>query len=85
TTYAHAAGWPIPVGGSGAIVDALVADLVDHGGELVTDHHVASLTELPRAMATLLDVTPRAFARMAGGLLPGAYRRRMERFRYGDG
>src|SRR5690606_35356124 len=47
TAYAHAKGWPIPVGGSQAIIDAMVADLRAHGGELVTDHEVTSLDELP--------------------------------------
>jgi phytoene dehydrogenase-like protein len=85
TAYAHARGWPIPVGGSQAIVDALVDDLRAHGGELMLDHEVTSLAELPRARATLLDVTPRALVRMAGDLMPSGYRRALERFRYGGG
>ncbi|MCT9821395.1 NAD(P)/FAD-dependent oxidoreductase [Microbacterium sp. W1N] len=85
TTYAHARGWPIPVGGSQAIADALVDDLRAHGGELVTDHEVASLRDLPPARAVLLDVTPRALVAMAGERMPSAYRRALERFRYGPG
>lgn len=83
--YAHARGWPIPVGGSQAIADALVDDLVDHGGQLVTDHEILSIADLPPARATLLDVTPRALLAMADGLLPNRYRRSLARFRYGDG
>jgi hypothetical protein len=61
----HAGGWPIPLGGSQAISDALAVDLVAHGGEIVTDHEVASLDELT-ARAVVLDVTPRALIRLAG-------------------
>ena len=81
--YAHARGWPIPVGGSQSIIDAMIDDLRAHGGEVITDHEVTSLEELPRASVTLLDVTPRAFVRMAGSSMPRRYRRAMERFRYG--
>jgi phytoene dehydrogenase-like protein len=83
-THAHAGGWPVPVGGSQAIVDAMAADFVAHGGSIVTDAPIASLAELPRAKATLLDVTPRALAAMAGSNLPAAYARRLRSFRYGS-
>lgn len=82
--YAHGRGWPIPIGGSQAIVDAMAADLVAHGGEIVTDSEVTSLDELPAARAVLLDVTPRALARIAGDRLPARFRARLERFRYGN-
>lgn len=83
-THAHAGGWPIPVGGSQAISDALADDLRAHGGEIVTDHEVTTLDELT-ARAVVLDVTPRALIRLAGARMPSAYRRRLERFRYGSG
>ncbi|QIG40367.1 NAD(P)/FAD-dependent oxidoreductase [Microbacterium sp. 4R-513] len=82
-TYAHARGWPIPVGGSQTIIDAMVADLEAHGGELVLGQEIADLDELPRARATLLDVTPRGLLRMAKGRIPSRYRRALESFRYG--
>ena len=85
TTYAHAQGWPIPIGGSQAIADAMVDDLRRHGGELVLDHEVESLSALPPAWATLLDVTPKALLRLAGDAVPAGYRRALRRFRYGDG
>lgn len=83
TTYGHARGWPIPIGGSQRIVDAMADDLRAHGGEIVTDHEVRSLAELPPARAVLLDVIPRAFLRIAGDAVPAGYRRALERFRYG--
>lgn len=85
TAYAHARGWPIAIGGSRAIVDAMIDDLRTHGGEVIVDHEVASLAELPSATVTLLDVTPRALIRIAGPAMPARYRRALERFRYGDG
>ncbi|MFT4135398.1 phytoene desaturase family protein [Microbacterium sp.] len=83
--YAHGQGWPIPIGGSGAITAALVADLEAHGGEVVTGHEVRALDELPPAGAVLLDVTPRAAVALAGERMPRRYRRALERFRYGNG
>jgi len=85
TTYAHAGGWPIPIGGSQSIIDAMVDDLRAHGGDVVLEHPVTSLAELPSAHATLLDVTPRALVRLAGDAMPEGYRRALERFRYGGG
>lgn len=41
-TLAHTVGWPVPVGGSQAIADAMLADFFAHGGELVLDEPVNS-------------------------------------------
>lgn len=82
----HAVGWPVVAGGSQALSDAMVAALVAAGGEVITDHEVRSLAELPRARATLLDIAPASFLRMAGrDQLPGGYRRALGRFKYGAG
>lgn len=80
---AHAAGWPVPVGGSQAIVDALADDFVAHGGDIVTGHMVSSLQELPPARAVLLDVSARGLARIGADHLPPSYLRALESFRYG--
>lgn len=82
--YAHAQGWPIPVGGSQAIMDSLLDDLRAHGGELICDHEVTSLAELDEARVALMDVTPRALVRMGGARMPPRYRRALRRFRYGN-
>jgi phytoene dehydrogenase-like protein len=81
----HLVGWPFPERGSQAIVDALLAILAEHGGEVVCDHRVDSLEALPPARAVLADVTPRQLVSIAGSRLPARYRRRLERFRYGPG
>jgi phytoene dehydrogenase-like protein len=83
-THAHAAGWPVPIGGSQSIVDAMARDFIAFGGRIVTDAPIERLTDLPRAKAVLLDVTPRALVAMAGGRIQGAYGRRLARFRYGN-
>jgi len=83
-THAHVRGWPIPLGGSSAIVGALVDDLIAHGGEVYADTHVRRLSDLPKARIVLLDVTPRALIELADGTLPAAYGRRLARFRYGN-
>ncbi|GAA2246972.1 NAD(P)/FAD-dependent oxidoreductase [Herbiconiux moechotypicola] len=83
---AHARGWPVPLSGSQSIVDALVADLLAHGGELITGTPVGSLAELPPARAVLLDVSPKGLLGLdRDGRLPRRYRRALARFRYGPG
>jgi phytoene dehydrogenase-like protein len=84
-TMAHAGGWPIPVGGSGAIVAAMVEDLLAHGGEIVTSTPVRRLRDLPPARVVLLDLTPKALLQLAEGELPAGYARTLRSFRYGNG
>ena len=83
-TYAHAKGWPIPVGGSQSIVDAMAADLVAHGGEIVTDAEITDLAELPSSRALLFDTSPRALTSIAGSRLPDGYLRTLASFEYGN-
>ncbi|MEU1972495.1 NAD(P)/FAD-dependent oxidoreductase [Microbacterium sp. NPDC019599] len=82
--HAHARGWPIPVGGSQAIVDAMADDILAHGGTITTDAEIDDLSALPSARAYVLDITPRSLLRMAGSRLPAGYRRALGRFRYGN-
>ena len=82
---AHAIGWPLPAGGSQRIANALAAYLRSLGGEIVTGCDVASLGSLPSSSAVLLDISPKAFLRLAGDLLPPGYRRQLEGYRYGPG
>ena len=80
-TLAHAVGWPIPVGGSQAIPDALLADLRAHGGELVLGEEV---TEPPPGVV-LYDTAPTALLRIYGDRLPAGYAAKLRRYRYGPG
>lgn len=81
----HVVGWPLPQGGSQRIADALASYLRTLGGEIVVNHPVQTLAELPTAQAILLDVTPRQLIQIAGERLPASYRRQLEKYRYGAG
>ena len=82
---AHAVGWVITRGGAQTLTDALVAHLRALGGEVIADHRVSSLDELPPARAVLCDLSPRPFLEIAGARLPSSYRRSLERYQYGMG
>jgi phytoene dehydrogenase-like protein len=82
---AHWRGWPVVEGGSAKVAEALIAELTELGGSVLTGHWVNRLDELPPARVRLLDVTPRQFTLMATGQLPPAYTRALQRFRYGPG
>jgi phytoene dehydrogenase-like protein len=81
----HHNGWPVARGGSHAISDALAAVVREHGGSLETGRRVASLSELPRADAVVLDLAPGAVADIAGDRLPGHVARAYRRYRHGPG
>jgi phytoene dehydrogenase-like protein len=80
-TLGHAVGWPIPVGGSQAIPDALIADLRAHGGELVLGEEVTR----PPDGVVLYDTAPTALLRIYGDAIPSRYARALRRYRYGPG
>jgi len=81
----HAVGWPIPVGGSQRITDALVAHLRSLGGTIETGARVTSLDVASEARAVLFDLSPSQAVEIAGDALPGRYRRQLGRYRYGPG
>lgn len=83
-TLAHGTGWPIPVGGSQALTDTLVADLRAHGGEVQTGHHVRTWRDVPPARAVLLDTTAGAAADILANRLPRSLERALRGFRHGD-
>ena len=82
---AHGVGWPVVVGGSQRLADALVRRLESLGGEVRTDHPVRSMADVPGARAVLFDVTPLQLLRIAGDRFPAAYRRQLASWRYGAG
>lgn len=82
---AHTTGWPVPVGGSRRITDALAADLIDHGGRIETNHRITDLSELSAFDTIICNTSARVFTEIAGSRLPTRYARSLRRFRYGDG
>ncbi|MCJ7827384.1 MAG: NAD(P)/FAD-dependent oxidoreductase [Demequinaceae bacterium] len=82
---AHGVGWPVAVGGSQSIADALVRRLESLGGEVRTGHRVASMADVPPSRAVLFDVTPRQLLQIAGERFTPTYRRRLAAWRYGAG
>lgn len=81
----HAVNWPIPVGGSQRIVDALAAHLQSLGGTIQTGTRVTSLDVAEGANAVLFDTTPREFLKIAGDEVPGPYQRTLRNYRHGPG
>ncbi|HEX2469966.1 MAG TPA: NAD(P)/FAD-dependent oxidoreductase [Candidatus Limnocylindrales bacterium] len=84
-TYAHAVGWPMVRGGTGAIGVALASEIRRLGGEIVLGQPISRLGDLPESRVVLLDTTPRAAIDIAGDRLPERTRHRYTRFRYGAG
>lgn len=80
-TLAHTVGWPIPVGGSQAIPDALIADLRAHGGVITAGEEV---TEPPSGVA-LFDTSPTALLSIYRDTIPARYAKALQRYRFGPG
>lgn len=80
-TLAHTVGWPIPVGGSQVIADALIADLRAHGGELHSGVDVVD----PVDGVVLFDTAPTALLSIYGEALPTGYANRLRHYRFGPG
>ncbi|MGL4744762.1 MAG: phytoene desaturase family protein [Dermatophilaceae bacterium] len=82
---AHSTGWPLPAGGSARIAEAMLADIVAHGGQVHTGHRVRDLAELGDVNLVMLDVGPKELLALAGSRLSPRYRRALGRYRYGPG
>ncbi|MBE7179059.1 MAG: NAD(P)/FAD-dependent oxidoreductase [Mucilaginibacter polytrichastri] len=84
-TQAHLKGWPLPIGGSQKIADALASYFTSLGGRIETNLYVKSLEQLPSAKAILFDITPKQLLQIAGHRFSNVYKWQLERFRYGMG
>jgi phytoene dehydrogenase-like protein len=84
-TAAHRFGWPVALGGSRALNEAMLALLSKLGGRVETGVQVASLAELGDPDVVLLDTSPSAAADIIGERLPGRIARAYRSFRHGPG
>lgn len=82
---AHREGWPIPIGGSSSIANALASYFVGLGGKIETGNFITSMGELPSSKAVLFDVTPWQLLKIAGHRFSSIYKWQLERYRYGMG
>lgn len=85
TAAAHAHGWVVAKGGTQRIVDALVADIVAHGGMIETGTRVSSVADLPSHDVLMLDVVPMTALEILGDRLPGRVARAYRSFAHGPG
>ena len=81
----HRHGWPVPIGGSQVIANALGGYFKSLGGTIETGRLVRSMADIPEARAVLFDLTPKQLLAIAGDRLSGLYRSRLSRYRYGYG
>lgn len=81
----HTNGWPMPIGGSQSIANALGNYFISLGGKIETDFEVRSLAQLPSSKAILFDITPKQLLAIAGQELSALYTWQLNRFRYGMG
>jgi phytoene dehydrogenase-like protein len=80
---AHREGWPVAIGGSGAITAALVGLLESLGGRVETGVRVGALDELAPGGIVMLDTAPAAALSILGDRLPSPVRRAYRRWRHG--
>ena len=81
----HTKGWPIIEGGGQSLTDALAGYLRDLGGEVVPEHPVSAMRDMPPSDITLFDTSVRTLLDVAGDALSPAFRTRLSHFRRGPG
>lgn len=81
----HKHGWPIPIGGSQAIADALAGYYRSLGGEIQTDFWLEDVADLPSHNMLLLDMTPHQILEIKGLNLSESYKTQLKKYRQGMG
>lgn len=88
TASTHAVGWPVAEGGTESITRALLAELSELGGKVVTSTRVTSLDQLRDLIGVkpdvvILDTAPAGVLDIVGDALPGGVRRALSHYKYG--
>ncbi len=78
-------GWPVPIGGSQAIANALLSYYQSLGGHLQTGSWVTDTASLPSHKLLILDLTPKQLLELKGLNFSAGYVRQLQRFRQGMG
>lgn len=81
----HIKGWPIVIGGSQRIADALSSYFLSIGGKIETGIYIKSLSQLPSSKVVMFDVTPKQLLEIAGHRFSSIYQWQLKKFRYGMG
>lgn len=84
-TAAHHYGWPVAVGGSSSITDAMTQLLSAYGGRIEISVPVRSYRDLAGADMVLLDTSPAAAANILDGKIPSHVGRSYRKFQHGPG
>jgi phytoene dehydrogenase-like protein len=84
-TTAHTHGWPIAVGGSQSIANALGGYFIALGGKIETGIAVASMRQLPATKLVLFDTSVKQMLHIAGDEFSAFYKWQLRRYKYGMG
>ncbi|ALC04974.1 hypothetical protein CDES_02595 [Corynebacterium deserti GIMN1.010] len=77
----HTRGWPVVVGGTKSIIDALLNVLNTHGGNVHCGHPIESLEPFRNADAIILNQTPKQILKMPGARIHNSSR--LAKWKYG--
>ncbi|MBD0024119.1 FAD-dependent oxidoreductase [Gordonia pseudamarae] len=84
TASGHRFGWPVAVGGSGAITTAAAAALTDMGGAIETGLMISDRSQIPDADLVLLDLSAAQVLALYGDQMPARIARAYGRYRIGS-
>lgn len=84
TASGHRFGWPVAVGGSGAITRAAAAALRDLGGVIETGVPISDRSQIPDADIVMLDLSVAQTLSLYGDQLPARIARSYGRYRVGS-